>query len=177
MNNIQVDQLTEYKIRYNETINKRQYLGNKMTQVITIYTASASCTIWNILKFLKDYNEYKRWQCTLIILLMVISCMILAFGMFVYLFVNHNYTEDTVSALPIKNLFNDANNEDLLTRYTQQEIDKYLYKNICDGYISAAIHNENMNQKIASLQVMLLNFTLINLLIIATAFCLIKIVF
>lgn len=177
MNNIQIDQLTEYKIRYNETISKRQHLGNKMTQVITIYTASASCTIWNILKFLKYCNEYKRWQYISITLLLVISCLILAFGMFIYLFVNHNYTEDTVSALPIKSLFDDASNEDLLTRYTQQEIDKDLYKNICDGYISAAIHNENMNQKIAPLQVMLLNSTLINLLIIATTFCMIKIVF
>lgn len=177
MSNIHVDQLTEYKIRYNETINKRQYLGNKMTQIITIYTASASCTIWNILKFFKDCNEYKQWQYASIALLLVISCLILAFGMFIYLFVNHNYTEDTVSALPIKSLFDDANNEELLTRYTQQEIDENLYKNMCDGYISAAIHNKSMNQKIAPLQVMLLNSTLINLFIIAITFGLIKIIF
>lgn len=50
MRNIQqIDQLTEYRLKYNEALNTRQYLGNKMTSIITIYTASASCTVWNVL--------------------------------------------------------------------------------------------------------------------------------
>ena len=178
MRNIQqIDQLTEYRLKYNEALNTRQYLGNKMTPIITIYTASVSCTIWNIFKYSSKISEYCSTQKRSIVLFLVVCTLFLLYELILYININHVFKRDVISSMKIKELFDDHMTDELLNAYDEKELDENIYKNLCKSYISAAIYNDEMNSLMAIKQRRLLNSILISFFIIAITFCLVNIVF
>lgn len=178
MRNIQqIDQLTEYRLKYNEALNTRQYLGNKMTSIITIYTASASCTVWNIFKYMKNFSKYYTFQKVIAVLFLIVCSLFLFYELALYKNINHTFNRDIISSKKIKKLFDEHTTEELLKFYKEEELDENIYKNLCDSYIAAAIHNDKMNKQMAIKQKQLLESILISFFIIAITFCLVTIIF
>lgn len=178
MGNNKFDELTEYKLRYDEANNTRQYLGNKMTQIITIYTASVSCTMWNLMKCIKDFSKYKKcFQKNSAIIFLIISFLFLLYELILYLQINHIYKREYVRPLEVKKLFDDASSEEIIQNYSQEQIDTDVYNDLCYAYIESAIKNEKMNNKIAPKQKRLLESILISFFFIAMSFCLVTIIF
>lgn len=178
MENNKFNKLTEYKLRYDEANNTRQYLGNKMTQIITIYTASASCTMWNLMKCINKFSEYKKClQKNFAIIFLILSFLFLLYELILYLQINHIYKREYVRPLEVKKLFDDASSEEILQNYSQQQIDTDVYNDLCDAYIDSAIKNEKMNNKITPKQKRLLESILVSFFVIAMTFCIVTIVF
>ena len=173
----QLDQLTEYRLKYNEALNTRQYLGNKMAQIITIYTASASCTVWNIFKYIKNFSKYRTLQKNIVVLFLITCSLFLLYELILYKNINHVFNRDIISSKKIKKLFDEHMTEELLNAYEEKELDENIYKILCKSYIAAAIHNDKMNKKMATKQKKLLESILFSFFIIAITFCLVTIVF
>lgn len=177
MKDIKLNKLEEYKYVYEQTNKKRELLSNKLTSIITIYTGSVTGIIWIFLKLLKNYKLYHTIQKTTIIILLLVSSIISIIELCICIYIYSKYKNTYVSAREILNTFKEYSTKELKLSYSKERLRLEIYKTLCSGYIEAAITNEELLNYIAPKQKNLFVSILINLLLVATNFCIVTIIF
>ena len=177
MENIKLDKLTEYKYIYDQINHRREYLSSKFIQMITMYTATATVYFGNLMKFLSKITNYSTIRIIAIGILLFISGIILLKNLFIAIHINMKFSSNNVSAQNVFDTFKKSSTPEIKQSYPKEKIRLNVYKNLCATYIEAAIKNEELLNYIASKQRSLFISIMVNLLLVATNFCIVTIIF
>lgn len=157
------------KYFYEQTLVHRDRMNLRNNQLITLFTASVTCWVWDVSRVIDKFNQLYNAQIIILSICLVIAAYLLGNCAWKYYSSMERNVTTYLDLKAVKDLLKDDPVNEIST------MEEYTYNSLSDSFQKCAIENEEHNINFAKLQRKIMNMAFSSLGLCALAFIILAI--